>query len=730
MIKRDFSSASRNEVDITLNVISGAIPEDLHGVVFINSGCGTVNTKGMPYPSHYPDGSECQEYGSPLINGDGLMIRVDFTESGKVGVKTGLLKAPCYYADLATSPQVSPGNPWEDLKFNNLGLARISMSIGTRNELNTAITPVKFSADNEHRLLATFDAGRPFEFDPANLNIVTAIGQNKIWNSGLPPFLNQPLAMVLTTAHPVFDPATQELFTVNFTKTDEQMMKATHIFDVLFHDGDWLKSEFKKLILSLEGKSAQEKISATEKFLSTAHLKSPKKNPTIWQKIINCIKHEISNLFYKYISNRNAVKVLRWEGQTVLDEWTIVDENGDAIAIDYNMHQIGFSKDYLVLCDTNFKFTLDVMINFPFQNEPIIDSFIREILGGAMNDYSHLYLVKRSDLNSSVKTVKATTTKLPLETVHFSVNYQNPNNQVTIHTAHNCSACPAEWLRSYDTLATSSTGKIDMEKIGLIAVGEMDIGKIGKVVVDATTGKLIEPETKYLYLTGEVDGQITAAHTWAIGLYTYKNMLSPDENVDEIEHIFWQSYGLREDCLTTYIYDLYKDPKRSRTFKAEEMAAYTKMGARFVLQCIETAQLTSTDFYTFAEDQFFWSIQFVPNKKSQPGVPESKNGYILTTVITGTPMADGQLTYSCEIWLFDANNLAKGPVCKLAHPDLSIGFTIHSVWVPEAKTVTVPSYKLNVVEDYNEMISKMSNKNNLRDRTQALFDQKVYPHFN
>jgi hypothetical protein len=111
----------------------------------------------------------------------------------------------------------------------------------------------------------------------------------------------------------------------------------------------------------------------------------------------------------------------------------------------------------------------------------------------------------------------------------------------------------------------------------------MDIGKIGKVVVDATTGKLIEPETKYLYLTGEVDGQITAAHTWAIGLYTYNNMLSPDENVDEIEHIFWQSYGLREDCLTTYIYDLYKDPKRSRTFKAEEMAAYTKMGARFVL---------------------------------------------------------------------------------------------------------------------------------------------------
>lgn len=32
------------------------------------------------------------------------------------------------------------------------------MKLGSRNEINTAITPVKFKKDNEHRLLATFDA--------------------------------------------------------------------------------------------------------------------------------------------------------------------------------------------------------------------------------------------------------------------------------------------------------------------------------------------------------------------------------------------------------------------------------------------------------------------------------------------------------------------------------------------------------------------------------------------
>lgn len=729
MTKREFSTASREEIDVTLQLLEGELPNDLYGTVFINSACGTVNSGGLPFLPKNPDGSENQEYGSPLINGDALMFRIDFNKAGTAQLKTGLLKAPCYYADRATSPLVNPGNPWSHLKFENMGLARISMKLGTRDELNTAITPVKFDNDEQYRLLATFDAGRPFEFDPAQLKLITAIGENKIWHSGLPPFLYQPLAMVLTTAHPVFDPVTQEMFTVNFTKTTEQLMSATHIFEVMFHDADWFKEEFKKLIDALKHHPHKKKIEHTKKWLDTAHLKSPKKNKSIFHKAWNWLKHKISNFYYKVISNKNSVKLLRWNGKVKLDEWTIVNENGDPIAINYNMHQLGFSEDYVILCDTNFKFTLDVMINFPFQNDATIDKFIRELLSGAMDDFSTMYLVKRSDLKPGVQTVKATATRLPVETVHFSANYKNPNDVVTIHTAHNCSACPAEWLRSYDELKVTPKVPVDRQKIGLIAIGEMDIGKIGRLAINGSTGKLEEPETFFLHLTGENNGKIDQAHTWAIGLYTYNGMLSPDQNVDEIEHIYWQSYGLSDDRLTSYIYDLYKDPKRNRIFSGEDMVKYTKMGAQFVLQCVETKGMTATDFYTFDKDQYYWSIQFVPRKGSKPGTPESKNGYILTTVITGSPFGDGELTYSCEIWLFDAMNLGAGPVCKMAHPSLSFGFTIHSVWVPEASEVTAPPYVLDVESDYNYMIDKVPKKGGFRKSVQALFDQEVYPNF-
>ena len=194
------------------------------------------------------------------------------------------------------------------------------------------------------------------------------------------------------------------------------------------------------------------------------------------------------------------------------------------------------------------------------------------------------------------------------------------------------------------------------------------------------------------------------------------------------KRIYWQSYGLNSGLLTDYIYNLYESDKRSRVFSADQMVEYTKKGALFVIQCIDTDSLTSVDYYTFAKDQVMWSLQFVPKNKTNPNIPDSKNGYILTTVITGVPYNEHELTYQCEVWIFDANELNKGPVCKLNHPQMSFGFTIHSAWVPETKVVSKPDYVLNVKEDYDFMIQKVKDAA-IKTRIQQLFDTEVYPHF-
>ena len=110
---RKFSTASRKEIDITLQVIEGEIPGDIYGYVFLNSAAGTVNSNGLPFPETSPDNTPNQEFGSALINGDGMMYRFDFSLPGKIGVKTGLFRTPCYYADEATK--------WGTEKHHKLG---------------------------------------------------------------------------------------------------------------------------------------------------------------------------------------------------------------------------------------------------------------------------------------------------------------------------------------------------------------------------------------------------------------------------------------------------------------------------------------------------------------------------------------------------------------------------------------------------------------------------------
>jgi len=728
MAIRHFSTTTRKEIDVELQLKEGAIPNDLCGFIFINSAAGTVNSNGVPFPKNNADGTENQEYATPLINGDGMVYRIDLTQPGKIHVKTGLMKPPCYYADLATTYDSKNDNPYYKFHFESNGLARLSSTLGTRNELNTAITPVRFKNDNQYRLLANFDAGRPYEFDPKNFSMITAIGENKKWHSGLPPMLVQPFPMILTTAHPVFDPDTEELFTVNFTKDLEGLMAPTTIMGDLFKDLDWLKSELKKLINDVKDLRPEEQRTRLGRFLGTAHLNAPNANKTWFQKLMNLIKRIFHKWYYKHISNTDDIYVIKWNGTKELHRWRIVDENGKGILIQHNMHQLSLSRDYLILGDTNFKFTLDGMMNFPFVNDAEIDRFTRELLTGPMNDYSSFYIVKRADLVPGVETVKAVKAVLPEETVHFSANYDNPDNLITLHTAHNCSACAAEWLRTYDIRQVEPNIPMDEEFLGLVSMGEVDISKIGKVVLNPETGALLEPESVFLELTGDLDAKDPGPHTWSVGLYTYNNMLSSDCNVAKIEYVYWQAYGLHKAWLTQFIYNLYKDPKRNRTYSAEEMEVFTAKGANFVLECIETNTMQATDYFTFPDNHYYWSLQFAPKKNKSTTVHDGKNGYILTTVICGEVVAENQISYNAEIWLFDAANLKSGPICKLNHPELSFGFTIHSVWTAEANEVSKAGYVLNVKEDYDYMVAQIPDTK-LRNSIQQFFDEKVYPFF-
>lgn len=706
---RPLIAATRRELSFDLNVKNGHLPTDWSGHVYVTSPAGSVNSDGLPFPPGN------QESGSPIMNGDGYLFRFDLGGPA-LHVQTGLLKPICYYADVATRR----GNPngFGDLfHFYNLGLSRLALDLGARNLLNTAITPFRFAPDAAARLLACYDAGRPWEVDPSTLQVITPIGANSEWTPTTPPFLFA-FPIVQSTAHPSFDPATRELFLVNFTKDMEEALLETDALQKLLKEHpETIKDLFEKVIGDLhQFKKPEEALKAMGEQIRQFGEEELEFHALNW------LQHVLRQKTAK--ATPAEVYLMRWTGASgAMDKWQVLDTEGKPIAIEQCMHQTTLTKDYIVLADATFKFTLDVLFNVPFKS-PKLDNWLRQLLTAPQLPYLNVYLVKRSDLVSGQKTVTAypLDKPIPLEAIHFSAEYANPNGRVTLHLAHNSAACLAEWVRTFDTLAPDGARPVDPAAIGLISTGSMDIGRIGKVVIDAEKAAIVDQQ----YITQEgnlADPAHIGAHTWGVGLYTYRDIISPDRNVDSIRHIYWSCYGMDPRLLTKFIYDLYFD-YANRQISQETMLKLSEEGIPFVLSRQNTQSMTLDDHYQFDPSVILKSLQFIPRNPATPGLDPQMDGYILTTTLVNYPNAGGN-NYQCEVWIFDAANLKQGPVCTLNHPQLEYAFTLHSAWTENAVSPHA-SYKINLRDDYNSLIKQLKPVERQPD-IQRLFDNYVYP---
>ncbi|MCC6411221.1 MAG: carotenoid oxygenase family protein [Saprospiraceae bacterium] len=736
-----FLSATRQDNAFELQVLEGKIPEDLFGHVFINSPVGTVNSGGLPVPPTLPDGKPNPEYGNPVFNGDGYIYRFDLDEPGRITAKGALLKTPCYFADEATKY----GTPYYEKgqQFRHLGLSRESFTWGIRNQINTAVNPFKFPGDNHTRLTANFDAGRPWEVDVDTLRLKTPIGKLSDWESQMPAFLNYVFPLNSSTAHPSFDPHTQELFTVNFTKDFDDLMGNSQFHLHIMKNPAVVEELLEDRLHELSAKVGHQPEKNKEHlrdFFRNIEKGIRQKLPLrvrLSQILLSAVEDvylfflTMGNLFVGKKFPRNAVYLLRWTGKDTVDKWEVVDgKTGKAIRIEETMHQTNITRDYIVLIDSAVKFAIDILLKNPFPHNENISRMIRDLTAKKILPYTPVYVISRKDLQPGQKTVPARLLQIEIETVHFSCDYDNPGGKITLHGAHNCANCAAEWVRSFDFLPAMAGQKVFPNTVGLITTGEMDIGRIGKFVIDGETA-IIEQEELLIEMgfsgnsfeKGQVEG-----HTWAVGLHTHRGIISADIAVPRIKKIYWQSYGLDARFLTDFIQGLYTE-YRNRAIPVEDLMKYYEKGIPFALLKQDTEKMTLEDWYVFGYNQNFRSLQFVPRKGANPD-PNAEgwgeDGYIFCTMVNGSPDIHED-AYIREIWIFDAKNLRQGPVCRLAHPDLNFAFTIHSAWTPDC--ISSPDTpRIDIEQDFNAAIAGIPNKKRKKE-SYAFMQKHVYPQF-
>ncbi len=671
-IPKSLMSTSRIEVEKTqLQVTDGNIPMDLSGHAFMLSPVGFGND---PYGN-----------GSPIFNGDGMIHRFDFDQPGSVWFKSKRVKTPCYYADAA-----SQENPdFRDLKFHSLGFGRFSFLLGLRNEANTAFLPFQTQRDPHERLLVTYDAGRPFEIDPDSLAVVTAVGANPEWGIETPiRFMFSP---VLSTAHPWFDAKTQEIFTVNYGRSIANLISAIPCVK-------FLEKALGPLLVPVFG--------------AVKHLLT-----CLWdEKTIQArVDGWVRNADPK--ATGNYVYLVRWDGHGALERWKLVLPNGESVIIDQTMHQIGVTQDYILLADTAFSFGLEQILNNPFPESPEFEKLLRSFLASRQNPISALYVVKRRDLTEGQflhlggkeVTVTAQPLSLPLELVHFVVDYDNPDGQITLHAAHNCASDVSEWLRSFDLTADLPHEQILSDLQGLVG-SQMDINRVGRYRIDGTSGKILNARVVY-------DQRLT----WGVGLYTFNDGNVIHQPQGQIKQMYWQSFGFWPETLTEFIFKQYKD-YRYRAIVVNQLLD-PQLHRPSCLFRVDTEQMAIADSYQFplrSAEEEDWdghicgSPQFIPRRD---GSNHQTDGYILCSVVS---------EQAKEVWIFDAANLAQGPLCCLMHPQLDFGFTLHTTWLSHVHPRT-STYKVKVEQDYQPLLDRLPGA--IKPLIQKLFNEQIYPHF-
>lgn len=769
------------------------LPEDLHGHVFVIAAAGSVEHNNFNQKKGYI--LPAKGGLTSLFNGDGILYRIDFHETKYVSkdIKDGIdvqkrkgaaflasriLKTPDYYLDKSIHKRINGktnSRAWKNLSFRSFGIARFSVPLGPRNQVNTALLRMRFQA--QERLLATWDNGRPFEVNPCTLKLVGPVGMMDQWKPLVKPFRTQPLQPIMTSAHPVFDEETGEMYTVNATK---KLLSLIRIHKLLRNG----TKQLFKLITTIPPRRLDNSPAGAENSRRNYLLSWPRRFISL---LIHSLTLLIATIFLPLLDFfiRKIIRIDKGDDKLYLIKWKGEFSRGSTQVyeiklpfgktIHQTVHQIGITRDYIVICDTAFKIIPEHFIP-DFASLSVHDWLdeIRHFLTYPQKSETDFYLIKREDISrldediSSNHILKATHFKIPREIAHFETDFNNPPNQVVIYAANLCATDPAEYIRKYDeSVYDSSRGAKKSDDILYYFLGKFsgviinyirkklnlkiykgneqkfrlnqsagnvcaptDLNFFGCHVIDATTGKAIR----------KWDDSVISDENraWSLAFPAY-NIGSK-----KLDNIYWGAWGLWKDMLTADIYDMYNDYKYRKICIEKVKDSFANKGIPSSISKINVIRDQSIprieldeDSYSFPEGYFGTSPTFVPRQNPR----SESDGYLVFTVIHSNSYVSGfsidnherGWSKNSEIWILDTRNLALGPAYRLSHKLLNFGLTIHTTYLEELGYPSKSNY--DIKDDYSNVLELIKSTKSIQENSEVceaiekIFHEEIYPNF-
>lgn len=354
------------------------------------------------------------------------------------------------------------------------------------------------------------------------------------------------------------------------------------------------------------------------------------------------------------------LEVLCWDGEGAIKRVPIHTPDMAPVLVSQNAHQIAVSRDHLIIVDAAGTIEYGKMLSSPNSWEAGAAS--------APRPESHFYVISRHDLRSTDGAAIARKVVIPRETGHFLVDYNSTRDRVVIHVPHTSASDFAEWIQPYDTHPTTDA-PVRSELVNAITPVNYDIGVVGRYEIDARNGRVLDRQLFY------------DDATWGTGGLTARNPNTPDDTVGDVWHA---NSGFPTDLAVQRVATGF----HSHPYRIVPMAELPWEGVPSSLVRIDHDSGRVVDSYFYPGDTFGWTPTFVPRRGTATG---SADGHIVAVVYSD---AVTERSAGTEFWVFDAADLAAGPVARLGRRDLEVPLAVHSIWLDSTRT-SRPDYRID-----------------------------------
>jgi carotenoid cleavage dioxygenase-like enzyme len=378
-------------------------------------------------------------------------------------------------------------------------------------------------------------------------------------------------------------------------------------------------------------------------------------------------------------------RLMLWDTFNHIRKINIVDDEGKPIVLDQAVHSLCVTRNHIIVFSTPF--TLEA------------ESMFGSRLTKAQPWVTPAWVIRRDEIGEDGSSVTANQVILEREWQHVMANYDDSDGIITLYAASSPAEDLSEILKAGDVFLDGTAVPKVMHGMKMQPMDRGECARI-RIEVGADSARLLDIKKA----TNDTNG-------WGISLQAYNG---DSQHNEQLKDIYWASFGINPLLMCRRMLTTYKDYPL-REVELEDLPTEPVNPTLFRFDCENVA---IADSWVVPDGYFLSSPQFAPKRGAQAG--DSRTGYLICTASSDLPREGSS---GDEIWIFDGEDLAQGPVCKLGHDDVRFALTLHTTWSESLESQNGEHYKILPEDDYGHLV--WFKPRLIRD----LIKNKIYPAF-